>query len=259
MAEQPNLSPEEAARQVRQHIDSLRAAGIECIPVTGEAPSTEAEADVIQTSLFSSVAEPAGDPDSPEARRRELQVLAEQVSGCTRCAELASTRTQTVFGVGPLDVEVCFVGEAPGADEDRLGEPFVGQAGQLLNRIIAACGFRREEVYIMNTIKCRPPGNRKPLSSETGNCREYFDRQLELVRPKFICALGGTAAQNILQPEVSNSRLRGPFHQYKGTPLLCTFHPAFLLEGRSPEKKKDVWEDMKMLLTRMGRPIPSKG
>jgi DNA polymerase len=215
------------------------------------------DAPLLQASLFGPGAD-AGAEDTPESRRRELQVLAERVSGCTRCAELASTRTQTVFGVGPLDVQLCFVGEAPGADEDRQGEPFVGQAGQLLNRIIAACGFRRDEVYIMNTIKCRPPGNRQPLPSETGNCREYFDRQLELVRPRFLCALGATAAQTILDTRTPIGRLRGRFHEYKGIPLICTFHPAFLLPGRSPEKKKDVWEDMKLLLTRMGRPIPAK-
>jgi DNA polymerase len=261
MSERPNLTPEQAARHVRQHIDSLRAAGVEWVPLQGEAPEPTA-AEVVQHSLFDAMPSPAPTPpaeaESPEVRRRELEVLAEQVSGCMRCPELASTRTQTVFGVGPVDVEVCFVGEAPGADEDRQGEPFVGAAGQLLNRIIAACGFRREDVYIMNTIKCRPPQNRPPLASETGNCREYFDRQLELVRPRFICALGGTAAQHILGTTTPISKLRGRFHQYKGIPLMCTFHPAFLLPSRSPHKKKDVWEDMKMLLTRMGRPIPEK-
>jgi DNA polymerase len=262
MAEQPKPTAEEIARQVRQHADSLRAAGVEWVPTCGEASPEESagvqvEASLLQASLFAAVAE-ASSEETPETRRRELEVLAERVRGCTRCAELASTRTQTVFGVGPLDVDLCFVGEAPGGDEDRQGEPFVGQAGQLLNRIIAACGFRREEVYIMNTIKCRPPGNRQPLPSETGNCREYFDRQLELVRPRFLCALGATAAQHLLQTRTPIGKLRGRFHDYRGIPLLCTFHPAALLPGRSPEKKKDVWEDMKLLLARMGRPIPGK-
>jgi DNA polymerase len=211
---------------------------------------------VLQSTLFA--AEEAADSGSPEHRRQELQVLAERVAGCDRCAELAATRTQTVFGVGPLDPEICFIGEAPGADEDRLGEPFVGQAGQLLNRIIAACGFKREEVYICNIIRCRPPGNRQPLPSEAGNCREYLDRQLELVRPKFICALGATAAQNLLDTRLGIGKMRGRFFEYRGTPVICTYHPAALLPGRSPERKKDVWEDMKKLLTRMGRPIPGK-
>jgi uracil-DNA glycosylase len=193
---------------------------------------------------------------SPAQRRHELTVLAQNVTQCTRCSELASTRTQTVFGVGTTDPEICFVGEAPGADEDAQGEPFVGQAGQLLNRIIAACGLRREEVYICNILRCRPPGNRTPTPEEAGNCREYLERQLELVRPQFLCALGACAAQNLLDSKLPIGRLRGRFHDYRGVPVLCTYHPAYLL--RSPEKKKDVWEDLKKLLARMGRPVPGK-
>jgi uracil-DNA glycosylase family 4 len=161
--------------------------------------------------------------------------------------------------VGPVDAEILFIGEAPGADEDRLGEPFVGAAGQLLNRILAACGFKREEVYICNIIKCRPPGNRTPTPVEAANCREYLDRQLDLVRPRFICCLGGTAAQHLLGTTASLGKLRGRFHSHNGVPVLCTYHPAFLLPHRQPAKKKDVWEDMQMLLKRMGRPIPTPG
>jgi DNA polymerase len=163
-----------------------------------------------------------------------------------------------VFGVGPIDVELCFVGEAPGATEDQRGEPFVGEAGQLLNRIITACGMKREEVYICNILRCRPPGNRTPLPQEAANCREYLERTLELVRPKFLCALGACAAQNLLGTTQGIGRLRGRFHDYKGIPVLCTYHPAFLLPNRSPERKKDVWEDMKKLLARMGRPVPQR-
>jgi DNA polymerase len=190
----------------------------------------------------------------PDQRRHELAVLAERVSHCPRCVQLATTRTQTVFGVGRIDPELCFVGEAPGADEDAQGEPFVGAAGQLLNRIITACGMKREDVYICNILKCRPPGNRTPLPDEVGNCREYLDRQLELVRPRFICALGAIAAQNLLGTTLSIGKLRGQFHTYRGIPVLCTYHPAYLL--RSPDKKRDVWEDMKKLLARMGKPVP---
>jgi DNA polymerase len=197
-------------------------------------------------------------PISPDQRRRELSVLAEQVRTCPRCPELVATRTQTVFGVGPVDAELCFIGEAPGADEDRLGEPFVGPAGQLLNRILAACGFKREEVYICNVIKCRPPGNRTPKPEEAANCREYLDRQLDLVRPKYICCLGGTAAQHLLGTTAPLGKLRSRFHTYKGIPVLCTYHPAFLLPHRQPAKKKDVWEDMQVLLKRMGRPVPNR-
>jgi DNA polymerase len=196
-------------------------------------------------------------PDlDPEDRRQALHLLKEEVSHCTRCSELAATRTQTVFGVGSMNPDVCFIGEAPGADEDVQGEPFVGAAGQLLNRIITACGMKREAVYICNILRCRPPGNRLPLPNEAANCRGYLDRTLDLVQPKFICCLGACAAQNLLSTTQSASRLRGRFHDYRGMPVLVTYHPAYLL--RNPAAKRDVWEDMKTLLTRMGRPIPGK-
>lgn len=191
-----------------------------------------------------------------DQRRTELQVLADQVRACVKCPELVASRTQTVFGVGPPGVELCLVGEAPGADEDAQGEPFVGAAGQLLNRILAACNLKREEVYICNTIKCRPPGNRTPLPNETANCRGYLESQIELVRPKFICALGTSAAQSLLGTTEALGKLRGRFHSFRGIPVLCTYHPAYLLPHRNPGKKRDVWEDMKMLLARMGRPVP---
>jgi DNA polymerase len=246
------------ARQVREHIDSLRAAGVDWVPAAAPvgvepAPIDEREPPVRSVgSLFAGV-ENQTPTLNLEQRRYALEVLAKEVSGCSRCAELASTRTQTVFGVGKLEPDVCFVGEAPGADEDAQGEPFVGAAGQLLNRIIAACGMKREEVYICNIIKCRPPGNRLPQPNEAGSCREYLERQLELIRPKFICALGACAAQNLLNTKVAIGRLRGQFLDYHGIPVLCTFHPAYLL--RSPERKKDVWEDMKKLMAKLGRPI----
>jgi DNA polymerase len=266
MAEQPEGTFADLARQARQHLDSLRAAGLEWLPAQGADPGAPAagpeaeEAPAFQASLFAAGAEVTeGGADAPDRRRQELQVLAERVvPGCTRCAELVVSRSRTVFGVGPLDPELCFVGEAPGGDEDRQGEPFVGAAGQLLNRIIAACGLRREEVYICNIIKCRPPNNRPPLPAEAGLCREYLDRQLGLVRPKFICALGATAAQNLLGTRAGIGRMRGRFYEYRGIPVICTYHPAALLPSRSPERKKDVWEDMKKLLARMGRPIPGK-
>jgi DNA polymerase len=159
-----------------------------------------------------------------------------------------------VFGVGRVDPEICFVGEAPGADEDATGEPFVGAAGQLLNKIIAACGMKREEVYICNIIRCRPPGNRLPNVQEAANCREYLEKQVELVNPKLVCALGACAAQNLLGSTASIGQLRGRFHEYRGIPVLCTYHPAYLL--RTPAKKKDVWEDMKKILKYLGRPVP---
>jgi uracil-DNA glycosylase family 4 len=259
MAEQPEPTPPDLARQLRQHLDSLRAAGVHWLPnqpaPTEPMPLSDLAASAAGVDPVRPAAETAG---SPEQRRRELTLLAERVSTCPRCTELVVSRSRTVFGVGPLDVELCFVGEAPGATEDQRGEPFVGEAGQLLDRILAACGLKREEVYICNIVKCRPPGNRLPTAQEAGNCREYLERQLELVRPKFLCALGACAAQNLLGTSEGIGKLRGRFHDYKGIPVMCTYHPAFLLPGRSPHKKKDVWEDMKKLLERMGRPIPQR-
>jgi DNA polymerase len=250
------LSPQELARQARQHLDSLRAAGVEWLP---DAPPPEVPRSTPPAASLFDEPPPenrqATEPVSLDQRRVELQLLAQQVSTCTRCPELAAARTQTVFGVGPPGVELCLVGEAPGGDEDAQGEPFVGAAGQLLNRILAACKLQREEVYICNVIKCRPPGNRTPLAGEAANCRGYLERQLELVRPKFICALGKSAAQALLGTTLSMAKLRGRFHDYRGIPVLCTYHPAFLLPHRSPHMKKDVWADMKLLMARMGRPV----
>jgi DNA polymerase len=252
----PDPSPDDLTRQARQHLDSLKAAGVEWLPTAPPPRRSVAKPQAAPAgrSLFESATQP---PASADQRRRELQVLAERVSTCPRCPELAATRTQTVFGVGPVDAELLFIGEAPGGDEDRLGEPFVGAAGQLLNRILAACGFQREEVYICNVIKCRPPGNRTPTPVEAANCREYLDKQLDLIRPKFICCLGGTAAMHLLGTTAPLGKLRGRFHNHKGIPVMCTYHPAFLLPHRQPAKKKDVWEDMQMMLKRMGRPIPT--
>lgn len=247
---------ENIARQVQGHLQSLQEAGVEWLPLAkpeGE-PASPRVAAAAPATLFAEAVPTA----SLEDRRKSLQMLAQEVAKCCQCSELVATRTQTVFGDGTAGVELCFVGEAPGADEDAQGLPFVGAAGQLLNKIIAACGFKREEVYICNILKCRPPGNRTPLPNEAANCRSFLERQIDLVAPKFICALGGCAAQNLLNTSVPIGKLRGRFHEFRGIPVLVTYHPAYLLPHRSPEKKRDVWEDMKILLARMGRPIPAK-
>jgi DNA polymerase len=179
-----------------------------------------------------------------------LEILQREVAGCTRCGELAGSRTQTVFGVGDPKARLCFLGEAPGADEDRLGEPFVGRAGQLLDKIIEACQMKRADVYICNVLKCRPPGNRNPAPDEAANCRRFLDRQLELVQPEFICCLGAVAAQNLLDTQTSIGKLRGKVHAYRAAKVVCTYHPAYLL--RNPAAKKDTWEDMKFLMRQMG-------
>ncbi len=257
MTDESRPSGDELIRHARRHLESLAAAGIDWLP-DGPPPARPAAAAEppasVQAGLWSAGAAPGVGPASSEDRRQALEVLAEKAGQCTRCPALASSRTQAVFGVGPLDAELCFVGEAPGADEDRLGEPFVGAAGQLLDRIIAACGMKRQDVYICNILRCRPPGNRTPAADEAANCREYLEGTLELVRPKFICALGAVAATNLLGVTASIGRLRGRFHDYRGIPVLATYHPAYLL--RNPGAKRDVWEDMKQLLVRMGRPVP---
>jgi DNA polymerase len=186
---------------------------------------------------------------------KALQVVRLELGECTRC-KLSSQRQHIVYGVGSPDAPLVFVGEAPGSDEDRTGEPFVGAAGQLLTKMIIAMGLSREQVYICNILKCRPPGNRTPLPNEAANCRSFLERQIDLVKPKFICALGGCAAQNLLNSTFPIGKLRGRFHDFRGIPVLVTYHPAYLLPHRSPDKKRDVWEDMKMLLARMGKPIP---
>jgi DNA polymerase len=163
---------------------------------------------------------------------------------------LASTRTQTVFGVGNPSARLVFIGEAPWADEDRQGEPFVGKAGQLLTKIIEACRLRREDVYIANVLKCRPPGNRTPAPDEVTHCRGYLDRQLAIIRPEYICCLGAVATRCLLGLESPMNRIRGKFFDYEGIPVLCTYHPAYLL--RNPAAKRDVWDDMKLLMRRLG-------
>jgi len=259
---------------VQGHVQSLKAAGVEWLPRgvpwapaahvqeparVKAAPALESSAstppvdDTVSTEAASGL-----NLEHVEQRRQALHVLAEEVKTCTRCPELASTRTQTVFAHGEPGVELCFIGEAPGADEDAQGLPFVGAAGQLLNKIINACGMKREDVYICNILKCRPPGNRTPLPNEAACCRGFLERQLELVQPRFIVALGSCAAQNLLNTTTPLGKMRGRFHDYKGIPVVVTYHPAYLLPHRNPDKKKDVWEDMKMLLTRMGKPIPQK-
>jgi uracil-DNA glycosylase len=177
----------------------------------------------------------------------ELEAAAKQ---CTEC-RLHRGRAHVVFGVGNPRAELMFVGEAPGRDEDLQGEPFVGRAGQLLTRIIEAIGMKRQDVYIANVIKCRPPGNRNPEEDEIARCEPYLIRQIALVKPRLIVALGTFAAQTLLKTKLPISQLRGRFHTYQGVKLMPTFHPAFLL--RNPERKRAVWEDMQAVQRELRR------
>lgn len=185
-------------------------------------------------------------PDEPWAQSGTLQELERQICECLKCP-LGHTRTRFVFGVGNPSADVMFIGEAPGADEDAQGEPFVGRAGQLLNKIIEAVGMKREEVYICNILKCRPPNNRDPQPTEMETCTPYLIRQIELLKPKFIICLGRISAQWLLQTTDSLSALRGRAHDYHGAHLIVTYHPAALL--RNPNWKRPAWEDMKMFKT----------
>jgi uracil-DNA glycosylase family 4 len=189
--------------------------------------------------------------DEKEPEFGTLEQLREEMGDCRRC-QLSEGRTNIVFGVGNPHADLVFVGEAPGRDEDIQGEPFVGQAGQLLTRIISAMGLSREDVYICNVIKCRPPDNRDPLPSEIEMCEPFLKGQLRVIKPRAICALGSFASQTLLKSEVRISRLRGQFRDYNGIPLMPTYHPSFLL--RNPHAKREVWEDIKKLMELLGLP-----
>lgn len=181
----------------------------------------------------------------PVATLEEIRI---DLGDCRRC-DLHKSRTNIVFGAGDPGARLVFVGEGPGYDEDRKGEPFVGAAGQLLTRIISAIHLSRPEVYICNVVKCRPPGNRIPSAYEIAACLPFLERQIESLAPNFICALGATAARTLLDTKEPISKLRGRFYDFRGIRVLPTYHPAFLL--RNPEAKRDVWDDMKMLMNAM--------
>jgi uracil-DNA glycosylase len=251
--------PIDLVQQVREHLASLQAAGVLLVPRGAPiaipqlrlvpAPSESAHPRLV------AVTEPES-ANPLESRRYELDVLRAEVAACDKCSELFSTRTQTVFGIGPLEPDVAFVGEAPGADEDAQGEPFVGKGGQLLGRIIAACGFTRDQTYLFNVIKCRPPKNRAPTNPECANCREFFRRQFDLVKPKHVVALGQFVSRLLTGQNAALAALRGKVHQYRGAPLVCTHHPNDIEKDQTGKLKPETWDDMKLLLRAMGREVP---
>ena len=194
----------------------------------------------------------------------KLAAINERVCACVKCPNLANSRTQTVFGVGNPNADLMFVGEAPGADEDAQGEPFVGRAGQLLTRIIKAMGFARGDVYIANILKCRPDtpgsayGNRPPTPREMQTCRPYLMEQIDVIKPKVIVALGAVAVEGLLGSRAAMRELRGRWNSFNDTPLMVTYHPAYLLRNQSPSEKRKVWEDMMLVLERLEKPISEK-
>ncbi|MBI5774091.1 MAG: uracil-DNA glycosylase [Verrucomicrobia bacterium] len=201
-------------------------------------------------------------PLSPEKEKAFAELRARALA-CVKCPHLASSRKSVVFGVGDLNAELMFVGEAPGADEDALGEPFVGAAGQLLTKIIQTMGLSRERVYIANILKCRPDtpgqsaGNRKPTPQEMDSCKPYLLEQIELIQPRVLVALGGTAMEGLLNKS-GIMKLRGQWHTYHGVPLMPTFHPSYLLHNQVLAEKRKVWEDMLQVMEKLGMPVSDK-
>ena len=199
-------------------------------------------------------------PSRPEAGVSDpvkaLKMIREDIGDCTRCRLAKQGRKQIVFGVGNPTADLMFIGEAPGADEDQQGEPFVGRAGQLLTNMIKAMGITREHVYIANIIKCRPPGNRQPERDECETCSPFLMRQIEVVNPKVIVALGAVAAKTLLAVSAPMTELRGRWFEFKGTKLAVTYHPAFLL--RDPRQKKEAWKDLQMVMKDLGLALPAK-
>ena len=227
-------------RALRQRLELLGFAGVKQL----------ARPRQTSANLFSQPTASNGGVETHTTKKDQLQQICCQVTECRRCSQLVANRTQTVFGVGDPNARLCFFGEGPGAEEDRKGEPFVGPAGQLLDKIIQACALKRSDVYILNTVKCRPPGNRNPADDEIENCRPFFEQQLEVIQPEFICCLGSVAASSLLNRKSPISRLRGTFHTWKWAQVLVTYHPAYLL--RQPSAKKQVWDDMQFLMKAMG-------
>ena len=274
---------DQARRQLVQRLEALGRAGLERMPrppgrFAAVVPAASAPAEVAPVeSAVKPPPTPTARPVPPpivtpslfeepsltgpalplDERIAALEVLRAEVSACVRCPMLAASRTQTVFGEGSPGARLMFIGEAPGADEDRTGRPFVGKAGILLTDMITkGMGLSREEVYIANILKSRPPENRNPEPPEIANCLPYLERQIDLIRPEYLCILGKTAASTLLETALPMNRLRGRWHQYRGIPTLATWHPAYLL--RTPSAKKEAWEDLQMLMKRMGLKAPGK-
>jgi DNA polymerase len=237
ITEQPD-SPPTIQPELREEMPRAKAA----------LPVLIADEDLLQAS-----SKPESGVNDPV---QALKIIREDIGDCTRCKLSKQGRHQIVFGVGNPNADIMFIGEAPGADEDIKGEPFVGRAGQLLTNMIKAMGLGREEVYIANIIKCRPPGNRTPERDECETCSPFLMRQIAVVKPKAIVALGAIAAKTLLAINAPMSEFRGHWYDFRGTKLAVTYHPAFLL--RDPRQKKETWKDLQMVMKELGLPMPAK-
>ncbi len=224
---------------LKRYLLYLQEMGIETLPPHPELGLVEPEASFIQKTA-----------EGVHQREMALQEIREKMGDCQRC-KLHTHRTHIVFGIGNPMAKLVFVGEAPGEDEDRQAEPFVGKAGQLLNKMIQAMGLKREQIYIANIVKCRPPNNRNPEPDEIASCEPFLVEQLGAIKPEIICALGSFAAQTLLRTRVKISQLRGKFHDYQGIRVMPTFHPAYLL--RNPQDKKLVWEDLQKVMAELNK------
>jgi len=275
-----NLSPESLA-SLRSAAPASAAAGRTTAPNTASSSANQVS-NAVPAQATSAAAQPAGEIDlipspkptstltpapaplDPAAKADAMRELRERALVCVKCPHLASSRQNVVFGVGDINATLMFIGEAPGADEDRQGEPFVGAAGQLLTRIIQTMGFTRQTVYIGNILKCRPDtpgqssGNRKPTPEEMKTCIPYLHSQIDLIQPKVLVALGATAAEGLLGKTEGITRLRGNWKTYRGIPLMPTFHPSYLLRNQALSEKRKVWEDMLQVMERLGMPISEK-
>ena len=245
--------------QSREDQGAAEPGSIASLAAVGELPGGGASGSVPDQALSQPLAGVGAGADATawglpmldvESRQQQLGEVRQQVSACRQCADIVHFRHQTVFGCGPCNPTICFMGEAPGADEDRTGETFVGKAGQLLSKIIVAMKLRREEVYILNALKCRPPQNRTPVSDEINHCRHFVATQLDILQPKYIVCLGSIAVQSLLQTTQPIGKLRGKFHTYRSARVVVTYHPSYLLRNESA--KRLVWEDMQMLMREIG-------
>ncbi len=287
-----------------QHLENLKSRGVRHVAVTSEvlkalqspiekpranAPVSNPRAPIsaplektvapkiISTAIPSATSEPSAIGNRQSAitapsvirhssseKAAAIAALRERALACVKCPNLAASRKNVVFGVGNVDAQVMFVGEAPGADEDEKGEPFVGAAGQLLTKIIQATGLSRADVYIANILKCRPDtpgetsGNRKPTAAEMATCIPYLHEQIDLIQPRVIVALGATAVEGLLGKTVGITKLRGNWQEYRGTPLMPTYHPAYLLRNQAMSEKRRVWEDMLAVMGKLEMPISEK-
>ena len=254
------------AKVARQHLEMEqffagfvpRGVGRSATPLSQTVVCAGEDADLGSDGVGPSVESAPGD------HARQLALIAEEVAACCRCG-LGESRTHAVPGEGSPNARIMFIGEAPGADEDAQGRPFVGRAGQLLDKIIGACGLERSDVFIANILKCRPPENRDPRPEEIVSCLPLLQRQIEVIRPEVIVALGAHAARTLLNTNQAIGRLRGRFHDYVnglGQPpikLIATYHPAYLLRNYTHETRAQVWDDMKKVLAELGLPVPDGG